>query len=496
MTRFDRRAGVFLHPTSLPGPRGIGTLGERATAFVDTIADAGLSLWQVCPLGPVSGAFGNSPYQSYSAFAGNPLLIDLERLADHGLLESVPDGEFPVGNTNYEAVAAFKEPLLREAFAAFPDAADESFVADFEAFRERADWLDDYALFRALKDEHDDAPWFEWPTDLRDRDPDALAAARDRLADEIAYREFVQFCFVEGWTHVRERAADRGVDIVGDIPIYVAHDSADVWANRELFKLDPAGHQEVVSGVPPNDGDSGQKWGNPVYDWDALAANDFAWWTDRFAWLLETCDVVRLDHFRAFAAYWEIPAREDAVPADGWWAPARGEDLFGTVEAELGELPIIAEDLGPTDEETEQLRRAIDAPGMKVIQYADWCADHGEFLPHDAPEDSVIYPSTHDTNTFVGWYEDEVSGEQRDCLEYYLDASGEGIHWAAVEACWHADSVFAIAPIQDVLGFGSESRFNTPGTAHGNWEWRLTDAEFDRLDVDRLAGIAADAGRN
>jgi 4-alpha-glucanotransferase len=491
---FDRASGIFLHVTSLPGPDGIGTLGEPAEQFVDYLADAGQSLWQICPLGPTAGAFGNSPYQTHSSFAGNPLLVSLNELVEDGWLtdDDLADRpDFDDHWVEYDRVGEYKEGMLRTAFERFQETAGQSEQQAVDEYvAENAHWLDDYALFRALKEHFDDDGWTQWPADLKQRDPDALAEYREKLAEEIRFREFVQYCFDRQWQDVRKYANDNGVQIIGDMPIYMGMDSADVWANPELFDLNEANEPAAVAGMPTNpDGDgTGQRWGNPLYDWDAMAENDYEWWVQRFEALLSRVDITRVDHFKGFESYWAIP--EDApTAADGEWREGPGLELFETVESELGDLPLIVENLGAITPELQRLRAAVDAPGMNVVLYADWCSEDHMYMPHVYGQDSVAYTSTHDTNTVMGWYDDEVSDRQRSCLHFYLDSDGHEINWDLLEAVWAADSIFAITQMQDLLGLGGETRFNTPGTAEGNWRWRITEGGLDQGVAQRLRDV-------
>jgi len=486
---------VYLHPTALPGRHGIGSIGDPAKRFVDAAADAGQSLWQLCPLSPVAEVHGFSPYQAYSAFALEPLLIDLDDLVDRGLLDEADvatDRSFPDDRVDYEAVREFKYPLLREAYERFDAEGPDDVASAFAAFEERVDWLDNYALFRALKDHFGNVPWTEWPDPIRSREPEAMAEYREELADEIRYRKFRQFLAVDQWDELHEYAAERGVDIVGDLPIYVAQDSADVWANPELFELDEAGEPALISGVPADANNPAQEWGMPVYDWDAVVAEDYEWWIDRVAWQLELSDLIRVDHFRGFDEYYAIGGDQD--PSEGRWYEGPGLDFFRRIEDELGELPVIAEDIGFVNERVEQLRRDVDAPGMKVLQYADWCSEDHIYLPHTYDEDTVAYPGTHDTNTVRGWYENQ-SQEHKDCLHYYLGTDGEEINWEFIDAAWHSDSILAVVPVQDLFDLGEWARFNAPGTAEGNWEWRCTADQLEAFPADRLRELTADAGR-
>lgn len=495
MSRFTRQSGVFCHPTSLPGPHGVGSIGASSRTFVDTLADAGQSLWQLCPVGPISGVHGNSPYQAYSAFAIEPLLIDLDQLVDDGLLtaeETDPAEEFDVERVDYDRVREFKHSLLRAAFDRFEEERPDALIASFESFRARVDWLENYALFRALKDHFDQESWTEWPAEIATRDANALERYREELDREIRFREFVQCVAVSQWQALTAYASDQGVQIVGDLPIYVAQDSADVWANPELFELDADGTPKDVSGVPPDGNNPAQKWGPPVYDWDVHRETGYEWWIDRLEWQLELGDLVRLDHFRGFEQYYAIPADEPG--GEGEWRPGPGIEFFEQIEDELGELPFIAEDIGFITEEVDELRDGIGAPGMKVMQYADWCREDHLYLPHTYSEDTVAYPGTHDTNTVRGWY-DDLDDEQIDCLHHYLGTDGSSINWDLIESAWGSDSVFAIVPLQDLFDLDASARFNTPGTVRGNWDWRCSPNLHEEFPVDRLRSLTDETGR-
>ncbi|WP_049986608.1 4-alpha-glucanotransferase [Halobellus rufus] len=488
--RFDRRAGVFLHLTSLPGPHGIGDLGDGARGFVDWLADAAQSYWQFCPLGPTASVHGDSPYQAYSAFAGNPLLVSLERLVDAGYLDDddlAPVPDFSPHDVDYDAVREYKTDQLRAAANNFRDDADGAAKAAFDDFREReSDWLDDYALFMALRTRYDGA-WIDWPEPVRTRDPEARARHREELSEEVHYREFVQFAFDTQWRDLRRYADEHGIDLVGDLPIYVALDSADVWANPEAFDLTDEGGPAAVAGVPPNPGDDGQRWGNPVYDWDALRETGYEWWIARLDRLFDLVDVTRIDHFKGFDEFWAIPAESDS-PADGEWRDAPGVDFFETVAERLGDLPFVVEDLGFVDQSLVDLRERFGFPAMRVPHYADWCREGDMYQPMHYPENSVAYTSTHDTNTLVGYYE-SLPAQQRDCLHYNIGAEGSEINWSVIEAVWRSDAAVAFTTVQDVLGLDERARFNRPGTATGNWAWRCTRSAFDEDAAARLARL-------
>jgi len=479
--RFERQSGVFLHLTSLPGPHGVGDLGDGAREFIDFLAEADQSLWQFCPLGPTSGAHGNSPYQAYSAFAGNPILVDLRDLAHRGYLDEgeldPPEAASP-HEVRYDRVTEFKESKLQSAFESFQTDPNADDLAAFEAFCEaEAAWLDDYALFISLKAEFDGQLWTEWPEEIVTRDPDALAQRREQLADEIQYHKFVQWVFDEQWQAMADYAAEQGVKLVGDLPIYVALDSADVWSAPDVFRLDEHNQPTEVAGVPPNPGDDGQRWGNPVYDWDTCRENDFAWWRQRFDRLFDQVDIARIDHFKGFDEFWAIPAEADS-PAAGQWREGPGREFFDRMRDHLGELPFLVEDLGFLDERIASLRDHYDFPGMRVPQYADWCEQGHMYQPMHYPEQSVGYTSTHDTDTLVGYWR-ELGDRQRDCLKHNLGTEGDGIEWDMIEAVWNSNAVIAMTTMQDLLGLDSDARFNTPGTATGNWRWRVTSEGFD-----------------
>jgi 4-alpha-glucanotransferase len=489
--RFERQSGVFLHPTSLPSPHGVGDLGAGARAFVDFLAQADQSLWQFCPLGPVSGAHGNSPYQSYSAFAGNPLLVDLRRLVERGYLSEddiEPPTAFSDREVQYERVTEFKQTALQTAYERFEDAADEAERASFEQFVEReSSWLDDYALFMSLKREFDGGAWTEWSDGIQSRERNAIEHYRTELVEERRLHEFVQWQFDQQWRALAEYAADSGVRLVGDLPIYVALDSVDVWAQPEAFLLDESGRPAEVAGVPPNPGDDGQRWGNPVYDWQSLSENGYRWWIDRVERLFDLVDIARIDHFKGFDEFWAIPAEADR-PAAGQWREGPGAAFFEAVESALDGLQFFVEDLGFLDESVASLRDQFGFPSMRVPQYADWCEEGHMYQPMHFPTQSVGYTSTHDTDTVVGYYR-TLGDRQRECLHYNLGTDGSEINWELLEAVWNSDAVVAVTTMQDLLGLGSDARFNRPGTANGNWRWRVTNDELDTEIAERLRQV-------
>ncbi len=473
MAEITRASGILLHPTSLPGPYGIGTLGEEAYRWVDFLAEAEQSYWQVLPLGPTG--FGDSPYQSFSAFAGNPLLIDLRTLVERGWLDEalLREGHaLPEAYVDYGALIPFKRRSLRSAYRGFLRRASDEEREAFATFcHEESWWLDDFALFMALKDVFHSA-WNEWPRPLRLREPDALAQVRREHAERIEEHRFSQWLFFRQWHALREYAHNHGVRLIGDIPIFVAYDSADVWAHPEFFHLDEEGRPTVVAGVPPDYfSPTGQLWGNPLYRWNVLAEHGYSWWIDRVRATLRLVDWVRLDHFRGFEAYWEIPAGMPTAEI-GRWVPGPGDALFRALKEALGELPIIAEDLGVITPEVEALRERWGFPGMKVLQFA-FSDPQNPYLPHNYTSTRwVVYTGTHDNDTTVGWFQ-SLDGKTRDFVLRYLARDGRDIAWDFIRLAWQSVAVLAVAPLQDVLRLGSEARMNTPGRPAGNWTWRV-----------------------
>jgi len=483
--KFERSSGVLLHPTSLPGRYGIGDLGPSAFQFIDWLADAGCKLWQILPLGPTG--YGDSPYQCFSAFAGNPYLVSPDFLLRDDLLHpddlaGIPD--FPADEVDYGRIIPWKLNLLERAFIRFKSA-PKAVRQEFDHFcAENVSWLPQYALFMALKEAHGGGAWGEWPEALRQRDSDALAEAGVRYADAIERYTFYQFVFYRQWTAVRDHAHHRGIRIVGDIPIFVAYDSADVWANPELFFLDEAGQPTVVAGVPPDYfSATGQLWGNPLYRWNVLKERDYDWWIARFRAIFSQVDVARLDHFRGFAGYWEIPAGSETAET-GRWVPGPGEDFLEAVESALGELPIIAEDLGEITPDVIELRDQFNLPGMKILQFGFSGPDNA-FLPHNYPTHCVTYTGTHDNDTARGWYESAPEYE-RDFARRYLNTDGNDFAWKLVRAGWASVAVYAVAPMQDLLGLGTEARMNYPSKLGGNWNWRLLPDELSQELKERV----------
>jgi len=470
----DRRAGVLLHPTSLPGTPRQGRLGNTARAFVDFLHGAGFSVWQMLPLGPTHE--DRSPYQCLSVHAGNVDLISMEDVAASGWLDpaSVPD----------EFDTASRTALLQQARSGFESTATAEQQAAFAAFRrEHADWLDDYALYQAIRQVHAHASWLEWPTALRDREAAALADFSAQQAGLIEQASFEQYLFFTQWQALRDYAHAQQVLLFGDIPIFVAHDSADVWAHRGLFSVDASGRLEVVAGVPPDYfSATGQRWGNPLYHWESMQADGFDWWIRRFRTQLALFDIVRLDHFRGFEKYWEIPAAAETA-IDGHWVEAPGAALFMRLQEVFGELPLVAEDLGLITPEVDALREAFGMPGMKILQFAFDSGPGNPYLPHNHTVDSVVYTGTHDNDTTLGWYLGLDDARRQAVLEY-LGHPGEPMPWPMIRAALASVAGLAIMPLQDLLELGSEQRMNTPGVPGDNWSWRFTPEQLP-------AGLAA-----
>lgn len=492
-----RASGILLHPTSLPGRFGIGDFGPEAIAFLDWMAAAGQSIWQVLPLGPTG--FGNSPYGTLSAFAGNPLLISAERLVDEGLLPAsgleiqVP---FRTDHADFAGAQRFKETMLRASWEHFRENARQDQRNALREFLENPverEWLDDWALFVALKEKYQGAGWMSWDHALVARDEKALEAAWHELADSIEFHRYVQFLFFHQWGKVREEAKHRGIRVMGDVPIYVALDSADVWSHPELFHLDENHKPYVVAGVPPDYfSETGQRWGNPLYRWETMAADGYRWWIARVRTNLQQADLIRLDHFRGFAGYWEIPASEPTA-IHGRWVPGPGIGLFEAIRHALGELPFIAEDLGMITHDVDELRHRIGAPGMKVLQFGFASTDNPH-LPHHHVHKLVAYTGTHDNNTTAGWFAEAGEDERKRAL-LYLGCDGNDIAWDMIRAAWSSVANLAIAPIQDVLGLGEEARINTPGDPDGNWSWRVQREMLTPERAARLRAITEVTGR-
>ncbi|HTX19968.1 MAG TPA: 4-alpha-glucanotransferase [Bacteroidota bacterium] len=490
--RFPRSSGVLLHPTSLPGPYGSGDFGPAAYHFVDWLVVAGQKLWQILPLGPVG--LGNSPYMSLSAFAGNPLLVDLSELEHKGWLKEVELGSaasFPKSRVDFGKIIAFRTKILHHAAKTFVSHSSSGDKADFESFQHlNAGWLEDYALFMSLKNRYDGKEWCEWDEDVAKRKPSALEKAREELVEEVSFWKFTQWCFFRQWAALKKYANEKGVQIVGDIPIFTAFQSSDVWAHPELYSLDDHLRPTFVAGVPPDYfSATGQRWGNPLYRWDVMERDGFAWWIGRIKNTLGLVDIVRIDHFRGFAAYWEIPADEKTA-VHGRWVDGPKEQLFDTVLLKLGKLPIIAEDLGLMTDDVIALRDRFSFPGMKVLQFAFAGDPKNPFLPHNYLPNVVVYSGTHDNDTTLGWFKSATERE-RAFAKKYIGTDGKEIHWDLIRLASQSVADMAIYPMQDVLGLGTEARMNLPGKALGNWEWRFDWKEVHPTHAARLYELTA-----
>jgi len=488
---FPRLTGILLHPASLPSRGGIGDFGPAAYEFLDFLASARQGLWQVLPLGPPAN--GNSPYSSTSAFAGNPLLVSLERLAERGWIDRVRLNGLSasVGPIDYEQVHREKVPLLNQAAQNFLDTASGAAQSRFERFRrQNAWWLEDFVVYDALRNKYQKQCWNEWPRQLARRDAEALEKSRTELASEMNLRRVIQFFFYEQWRALRLYCAQKAIRVVGDIAIFVDYDSVDVWANRELFRLKDDLNPEVVSGVPPDAfSATGQRWGNPLYDWNAMRSEGYKWWVRRLGWATQTCDFIRLDHFRGFAQFWEIPATEPTA-MNGRWVDGPKDELFNKLRQELGGLPFFAEDLGLITPDVYELRERHQIPGMAVLQFGFGDAGAHMYLPHRVTPDRVIYTGTHDNDTTVGWWKSGTSDQERRAVESYVGQAEDGINWAFIRAAQASAANFSIVPVQDVLGLGSEARLNTPSVKAGNYLWRYQPGSLKRDLAERLASLA------
>lgn len=504
---FQRSSGILLHPTSLPGNFGIGDLGPESYKFVDFLVESGQKLWQVLPLG--STGFGNSPYASYSAFAGNTNLISPELLFEDGYLnksdfDDLPD--FPSNKIDFEKVIQFKTKLLKASFEIFKEKAEEKESSEFNNFCNiNRYWLLDYARFMSIKEHYQKESekegienkyknWSDWEHLLAIRKHSALEHIDNLLQNDILYHQYLQFQFYKQWMNLKDYANKNGISIIGDIPIFVAYDSADVWANPDIFYLDEEGLPVEVAGVPPDYfSETGQLWGNPLYDWKELSRRDFDWWVERFRISLTLCDIIRVDHFRGFEAFWAIPyGSENAI--HGKWKKAAGGDMFRAVKRELGKLPIIAEDLGIITPDVEALRDKFEFPGMKVLQFAFTNTAKEAFLPHNHKRNCVVYPGTHDNDTCWGWF-DTCPEKEKEYFLRYANSDSQEIHWDFIRLAMSSVAEMAIFALQDAMGLGTEARMNMPSTKEGNWEWRFTEDMLTSEMITRLKGMSTDYGR-
>ncbi|PWT87443.1 MAG: 4-alpha-glucanotransferase [Blastocatellia bacterium] len=506
--KFTRASGVLLHPTSLPNRFGVGDLGPEAYSFVDFLKASGQRLWQVLPLGPTG--YGDSPYACYSAFAGNTLLISPEKLFESGLLTKKELDDIPsllAGRVDFALAHETKDAILDLAFNNYQHSTDTRLRSAFETFVEvNASWLEDYALFRALKTAHRGVAWNEWEIPLIRRDRSALAIARAKLQQTIDAHKFSQFLFFKQWFEIKSYCNESGIEIIGDIPIFVAFDSADVWTNPDQFKLDNNGRPLVVAGVPPDYFSStGQYWGNPIYNWDHMLADGFRWWIERVRATLQVVDVARIDHFRGFAACWEIPGG-DTTAERGRWVEAPGRELFTAIKRSFGDLPIMAEDLGVITPDVEKLRDDFGLPGMRILQFAFSSDTTNQDLPHNYHRNVVVYTGTHDNDTTVGWF-NSVAGEgstrsaaqikkERNFCMKYLHTKGREIQWDFIRTVLASVANTAIVPLQDILGFGTEARMNLPNSTSGNWSWRFKSGALSEEYASRLRELTDTYGRD
>ncbi len=487
--KFERASGILLHPTSLPSRHGIGDLGQAAYEFIDFMARSGQTLWQILPLGPTG--YDHSPYtMNFSAFAGNPLLVSLEKLADEGLLDEVsPLENAKSGRVEFSRVIPHKMQRLRQAFERFQGRGQN---ADYDKFcQEQAWWLDDFVLFMALLEANGGKPWSQWEQSIARREPAAMQAKSAELAEEIAFQRFVQFKFFEQWMWLRGYANEKNIQIIGDVSIYVCHNSSDVWAHPQLFKLDSQTLESAfIAGVPPDYfSETGQLWGNPVYDWEKCQASGFEWWISRFKATLQYVDWVRVDHFRGFEAYWQVPASEETA-MNGEWVPAPGEAFFETLAEKLGSLPVLAEDLGIITPEVEALRDRFEFPGMKILMFAFGGDPDSPHLPHNYVNNCIVYSGTHDNDTALGWWQ-TLNPQEKQFLAQYLGYSSPEeipeINWLLIRTALASPADLAIVPLQDLFSLGGSARMNDPSKIPDNWRWRYDSSEMLTGEIgDRL----------
>ncbi|MGH1365686.1 MAG: 4-alpha-glucanotransferase [Calditrichia bacterium] len=498
MAELTRSSGLLLHPTSLPGPHGIGDFGEMAYRWIDFLTQSRQTIWQILPLGPTG--YGDSPYQTTSVFAGNPLLIDLSQLSADGYLppiETIESPEFSAGHVDFGAVIPWKKDLLLQSYGHFSAVASTEARNEFDEFCRRYDdaWLEDYAMFMAIKGNFGEQAWPSWPKEYRQRNSKALAAIRLELIGKINAYKFQQYIFFKQWLKLKSYANERGVQIMGDIPIYVTHDSADVWSNQDLFLLDDDGNPTVVAGVPPDYfSPDGQLWGNPLYDWDLMKKNGYRWWKERIRINLECVDLVRLDHFRGFESYYTVAFGAETARV-GTWEKGPANAFFDSLLKEFGELPIIAEDLGLITPEVNKLRDDYKMPGMKILQFAFGGGQEDAFLPHTYESSNcVIYTGSHDNDTVLGWYHTANDHERRYCVDY-LGTDEHNLVWGMIRTALASIAVLAILPVQDVLSLDSSARMNTPGMPSGNWSWRLLADQLNEQHAVSLARLTEVYGR-
>ena len=492
----SRSSGILLHITSLPGIEGTGTLGGDARKFIDFLKDAGQTWWQILPLGPVG--YGDSPYQCYSAFAGNPMLIDLQELLKWGLLAKNDLADIPrfqAGKVEFSSVASWKFQVLRKAFRFFRDTPPSVLAGEYRRFlNENEWWLNDYTLFMAAKKHFEGASWTDWDHDLKHREPGAVEKFTGLLIDEVSFRKFLQFCFFRQWFALREYAGSKGIKILGDVPLYVSTDSVDVWTNPDLFVLDRNLKPAKVGGVPPDYfSETGQLWGNPVFNWDRIRERDFDWWIARLHFNLRMFDRIRIDHFRGLESFWSVDAGE-ATAIKGEWVKAGGFELLSLLNRQIGQLPLIAEDLGFITPEVEKLRDDFRLPGMKILQFAFTSDEKNEYLPHNITPSFVMYTGTHDNDTTRSWFRN-AGPVERLMVRRYLPAGNRCITRRLIRMAWASTAVMSFTPMQDLLNLGGDARMNLPGTASGNWAWRFRWKQLKKKHVKFLKEITLQYNR-
>lgn len=494
--RFPRSSGTLVHPSSFPSPYGMGDLGREAYSFIDFLEETGQTIWQVLPLGPTG--YGNSPYASYSAFAGNPYLISPDLLKERGYLTDadLDRATLPISTrADYSGAYAVKDELFKKAYNNFKATRSDKEEKELAAFKKKNSyWLDDYTLFSACSLSNDRMPWNRWAKKLAQRKPAALKEARKTFRDEIGYQTWLQFEFFRQWYRLKEYANSKSIRVVGDIPIFVDHNSADVWSNPGFFSVDKQGNRKLIAGVPPDYfSETGQLWGNPLYDWNALEKDDFSWWVERFRQMFDLFDAIRVDHFRGFDEYWEVDASEETA-INGTWVAAPGEKLFNVIKKELGSLPVIAEDLGLMTPGVEELRDTFNFPGMKILQFAFDSDSGNAFLPHNYSQNCVTYTGTHDNDTTIGWYNSAPDVQQHRAREY-TRSDGSEIQWELIRLGMLSVADQAIFPLQDFMNLDSSHRMNTPGTVGGNWMWRYTPEMLEHVDSNRIKKLVEMSNR-
>ncbi len=492
----ERSSGILLHPTSLPGKYGIGTLGKEAFHFIDFLAKSKQKFWQILPLGPTG--FADSPYQCFSSAAGNPLLIDLEILIREGLLDKKEVARldtFDDGPVDFGRVINTKYPLLKKAMQAFRELAPKEHKKDFSEFTiNNKKWLEDYSLFMSLKEHFKQKPWYQWEKPLKMREKTALKPYYSLLSENIEFHKFIQYLFFRQWLAVKDYAHQKNILIIGDIPLYVALDSVDAWANTDLFQFDIERNPVVVGGVPPDYFSvTGQLWGNPLYRWDMLQKNHYRWWIERIQSNLVLYDIIRIDHFRGFAAYWAVPYGEKTA-INGKWIPCPGKQLFEQIRKELGEIPIIAEDLGVITDDVVELRDSFGLPGMKILQFAFDSGEVNDYIPYNFTKNCIVYTGTHDNDTIKGWFQ-KAKKEDRQYVLEYMNSTEKEICRDFLRLAWSSVANTAIVPMQDLLELGNEARMNLPGTTINNWMWRAKSGDFSSGLAQQLAKLTVLYGR-